>query len=554
MSHYINLPLKAIAKSIGFVKAREVLWLLIFIVILSAPLRLYNLNTHPPGLFGDEAADGLDALSIISGDRPLFLTENNGREPLHAYLVALSTNLLGRTPAAVRLPSALASTLTILALFLATRAITNTRLALIASIISGFTVWPIMLGRLATRPALLPLALSITLWLVIEAYKKNNNKLWILSGLMLGICVYTYTPIRLLIIFPLLCLSALFVAQIRRRIILGTTYFFLSFAIIVSPFVIYTANNQEQVLGRTTGVSAIDLNDEPSAIFNTTVSQTIAVFQMFSVPGKGDWNLRHNIPNRPVFDPIITLALLIGLTIAPQKLGKQKLAFILVYSIIALLPSILSEEAPHFGRSSGLLPILFIFPALGISWIHKSLKQFTTSFISNLISSAIIGGSILITVHDYYLDEYLVQPNTGFWFDEQCTIAATDINKFIGAGWQGENAKNANLEYQKTNKMVFIAPNVCPQYSNTGYYTIQFLVPMYLGSTPPFQRYSLDSLPDHNTLANDLLFLGIPGDEDILMPWLEANYNIFIQDGPWTPPDKLGNSWLVYRSLYASSK
>ena len=554
MSHYINLTLKAIAKSIGFVKAREVLWLLIFIVTLSAPLRLYNLNTHPPGLFGDEAADGLDALSIISGDRPLFLTENNGREPLHAYLVALSTNLLGRTPAAVRLPSALASTLTILALFLATRAITNTRLALIASIISGFTVWPIMLGRLATRPALLPLALSITIWLVIEAYKKNNNKLWILSGLMLGICVYTYTPIRLLIIFPLLCLSALFVAQIRRRIILGTTYFFLSFAIIVSPFVIYTANNQEQVLGRTTGVSAIDLNDEPSAIFNTTVSQTIAVFQMFSVPGKGDWNLRHNIPNRPVFDPIITFALLIGLTIAPQKLGKHKLAFILVYSIIALLPSILSEEAPHFGRSSGLLPILFIFPALGISWIHKSLKQFTTSFISNLISSAIIGGSILITVHDYYLDEYLVQPNTGFWFDEQCTIAATDINKFIGAGWQGENAKNANLEYQKTDKMVFIAPNVCPQYSNTGYYTIQFLVPMYLGSTPPFQRYSLDSLPDHNTLANDLLFLGIPGDEDILMPWLEANYNIFIQDGPWTPPDKLGNSWLVYRSLYASSK
>jgi len=554
MSHYINLTLKAIAKSIGFVKAREVLWLLIFIVILSAPLRLYNLNTHPPGLFGDEAADGLDALSIISGDRPLFLTENNGREPLHAYLVALSTNLLGRTPAAVRLPSALASTLTILALFLATRAITNTRLALIASIISGFTVWPIMLGRLATRPALLPLALSITLWLVIEAYKKNNNKLWILSGLMLGICVYTYTPIRLLIIFPLLCLSALFVAQIRRRIILGATYFFLSFAIIVSPFVIYTANNQEQVLGRTTGVSAIDLNDEPSAIFNTTVSQTIAVFQMFSVPGKGDWNLRHNIPNRPVFDPIITFALLIGLTIAPQKLGKQKLAFILVYSIIALLPSILSEEAPHFGRSSGLLPILFIFPALGISWIHKSLKQVTTSFISILISSAIIGGSILITIHDYYLDDYLVQPNTGFWFDEQCTIAATDINKFIGAGWQGENTKNADLEYQKTNKMVFIAPNVCPQYSNTGYYTIQFLVPMYLGSTPPFQRYLLDSLPDHNTLANDLLFLGIPGDEDILMPWLEENYNIFIQDGPWTPPDKLGNSWLVYRSLYASSK
>ena len=554
MSHYFNLALKALAKSIDFVKEREVLWLLIFIVLFSAPLRMYNLNTHPPGLFGDEAADGLDALSIISGDRPIFLTENNGREPLHAYLVALSTNVLGRTPAAVRLPSALASTLTILALFLATKAITGTRIALIASIISGFTVWPIMLARLATRPALLPLALSITLWVVIEAYKRNNNKLWVLAGLMLGISVYTYTPIRLLIIFPLLCLSALFIRQIRRRILLSTTYFFLSFVIIVSPFVIYTANNQEQVLGRTTGVSVIDLNDEPSEILNTTVSQTIAVFQMFSVPGKGDWNLRHNIPNRPVFDPIMTFVLVIGLIIAPKTLGKHKLVLILSYSIIALLPTILSEEAPHFGRASGILPILFIFPALGLSWIHKQLKQLTENFISIVISSAIVGGSILITIHDYYLDEYLVQPTTGFWFDEQCTIAAIDINKFIGAGWQGDNAGNANIAYQMTDKMVFIAQNVCPQYSSSGYYTIQFLVPMYLGSTPPFQRYSIDSLPNHNALANNLLFLGIPGDEDILIPWLEADYNLSIQDGPWTPPDKLGNSWLVYRSLYATSK
>ncbi|MEE3227789.1 MAG: hypothetical protein VX237_01650, partial [Chloroflexota bacterium] len=269
-------------------------------------------------------------------------------------------------------------------------------------------------------------------------------------------------------------------------------------------------------MGRTAGVSVIDLTAEPSEILNTTVSQTIAVFQMFSIPGKGDWNLRHNIPNRPVFDPIITFALVIGLAIAPQKLGKHKLAFILGYSIISLLPTILSEEAPHFGRASGILPILFIFPALGLSWIHEQLHHFTADFISILISSAIICGSILITIHDYYLDDYLSQPNTGFWFDEQCTIAATEINKFISAGWQGKNTQNTNLEYQASDKMVFIAPNVCPQYSSSGYYTIQFLVPLYLGSTPPFQRYSLDSLPDHNVLTNDLLFLGIPGDEDIL--------------------------------------
>ena len=558
MRHYINLPHKALDKAlvklISFVKAREVIWLVTFIILVSAPLRLYQLNTLPPGLFGDEAADGLDALSIISGNRPIFLTENNGREPLHAYLVALSTNVLGRTPAAVRLPSALASILTILAIFLAAKAIIGTRIALITSIIGGFTVWPIMLGRLATRPALLPFLLSLTLWLVIEAYNKKNNKYWILSGLLLGICFYTYTPIRLLILFPILCISTLLISQIRQRIMIGVVYFSLSFATIVSPFVIYTVNNQEQVLGRTTGVSIINFNDKPSETLNIMTSQTKAVLQMFSVPGKGDWNLRHNIPTRPVFDPTITCVFLIGLAVAPKKLGKHKFILISIYAIISLLPTILSEEAPHYGRASGILPILFIFPALGVSWIYKYLNNITTHFIAILTSSAIICGSILITTDDYYFDDYLAQPDTGFWFDEQCTIAATDINKFIGSGWQGDNEQYTNLEALRTDKMVFIAPNVCPQYSSSGYYTIQFLVPMYLGSTPPFQRYSLSSLPEHKTLAADLLFLCIPGDEDTLIPWLEKDYDISIQDGPWTPPDKLGNSWLVYRSLYASSR
>ena len=554
MRHYINLPLKVLVKLIDLINVRKVIWLVTLIVIMSASLRLHQLNTRPAGLFGDEAADGLDALKIIAGHRPIFLTENNGREPLHAYLVALSINILGRTPAAVRFPSALASTLTVLGIFLTTQSITSTRIALIASIISGFTVWPIMLGRLATRPALLPFFLSITLWLAIEAYKRKNNKYWILSGLLLGICIYTYTPIRLLILFPVLCLPILIISRIRRRIMIGVVYFFLSFVITISPFIVYTINNQDQVLGRTTGVSIIDLNDDHSETLNILTSQTKTVLQMFSVPGKGDWNLRHNIPNRPVFDPLITTVFILGLIVAPIKLGRHKFILVSIYALLSILPTILSEEAPHYGRASGLLPVLFIFPALGIWWINNRLNKFTTRFIATFTSSAIIGGSILITTHDYYLKDYLSQPNTGFWFDEQCTTAATEVNNFTGSGWQIDGPVTFDVDISGSDKMVFVAANVCPQYSSSGYYTLQFLVPMNLGSSLQFQRYSLDSLPNLDSLANDLLFLCIPGDEETLLPWLQEDYNISIHDGPWTPPDKLGKSWLVYRSLYATSK
>ncbi len=94
---------------------RPPLWVLLgLIVLLGGAMRLYGLSSMPAGLFGDEAAEGRDALRILAGERPVYLESNFGREPLHAYLVAGSIAMFGRTPAAVRLPSALAGCLTII--------------------------------------------------------------------------------------------------------------------------------------------------------------------------------------------------------------------------------------------------------------------------------------------------------------------------------------------------------------------------------------------------------------------------------------------------------
>jgi hypothetical protein len=54
-----------------------------------------------------------------------------------------------------------------------------------------------------------------------------------------------------------------------------------------------------------------------------------------------------------------------------------------------------------------------------------------------------------------------------------------------------------------------------------------------------------------SSLKPELLILAIPGDEEQLLPWLTESYRAGSSDGPWTPPDLLDNSWLVYRSIYA---
>ena len=84
---------------------------------MAACFRLWQIGSIPPGLFGDEATDGLDALDVLAGRGAIFFSANFGREGLHMWLVAGMFRLMGVTPLALRLPSALAGIATALATY-----------------------------------------------------------------------------------------------------------------------------------------------------------------------------------------------------------------------------------------------------------------------------------------------------------------------------------------------------------------------------------------------------------------------------------------------------
>ena len=522
------------------------------IVLLATPLRLYGLNTHPPGLFGDEAADGLDALQILAGQRPVFLAENNGREALHAYFVAVSVHIIGRTPAAVRIPSAISSILTTLGIFLVARSIFGQRIGMLSAIISAFTVWPIMLGRLATRPALLPLFLSFSLWLGIQAWARSSKWRWALSGLLFGVSLYTYTPIRLMFLAPLMWGAILIMNRRGRSLWPGAIFFLAALALASLPFANFALRHTEHVFGRAAGVAIVTPNDTAPQILRTLSTQTATVLPMFIIPGSGDWNLRHNIPNRAAFDPLMAIAVTIGLSLTATRKYRGRLIPLLLWVAVGLLPTLLSQEPPHFGRSSGALPVLFIFPALGLQWGYLKLRHSAPRILAISVSAGVLLMSVFLTTRDLYLRDYLSTPAAGFWFDEQCTIAAQEINRFLGSGWQGAGL-SSNPATHPQQRQVLIGPNICPRYSS-GYFTIQFLVPQELGESSQFMRYDLSSLPQAPSLKQELLILATPGDEVMMLPWLTDTHQTKTIDGPWTPPDDLGNSWLVYRSIYGFQK
>ena len=102
--------------------------LLILALLAAAFLRFWRLDSLPPGLYHDEAYYALDALSLLEGKTfpiyyegwelyaqdahaerpatptrlPILFEVNDGREPIHVYLLALPIQLFWATPFAIR--------------------------------------------------------------------------------------------------------------------------------------------------------------------------------------------------------------------------------------------------------------------------------------------------------------------------------------------------------------------------------------------------------------------------------------------------------------------
>lgn len=210
-------------------------WILFLIVLVAAFLRFYQLGTNPPSLTWDEVAWGYNAYSLgLNGQDefgrflPYNYLESFGdfKPPLYAYLDVLPIKLLGLTEFAVRFPSALFGTLTVLLTFFLTREIFSRRrtkdvglktrdsessyllhltsyLPLIAATLLAISPWHIMLSRAAFEANVATFFLIMGVYLFLRGVHKNA---WLLSfsAVSFVLAMYTFNTSR--IVAPLLAL------------------------------------------------------------------------------------------------------------------------------------------------------------------------------------------------------------------------------------------------------------------------------------------------------------------------------------------------------------
>ena len=448
--------------------------LLLAVTIVAAALRFYAIGRLPPGLYHDEAFNGLDALRVLEGERPIFFPANNGREPLFIYLVALSVAALGRSPGAIRIMAAVLGTLTVPAAHLMAKAMFDRRVGLATAAVTAITLWHVNLSRIGFRAVTMPLLVALTLWQLWLGLSGEGRRHFLAGGLLYGLTFYTYLAAR----FTVVALAAfgLYLAltgRVRplspRQRELGGLAFVLAALLASAPLMAYAAAHRDAFLGRAGQVSIFNPAINKGDFWGTLLRHTGRTVLAFT--HRGDFIPRHNVPHRPVFDPPMALFFLLGLALCARHARERaECAFVLIWLATMLVPTVLAEDAPHFLRAVGILPVAFAVPAVGLEAGWRFLRGRAPSPVvaaALAAALAISGGS---TVRDYFL-RHARSEAAYYNFEAGAVELAVQANRFLGTGWDGKGLR-AKSAPPSPGRKLYLSGRLWRDWA-----TVRFLVP-----------------------------------------------------------------------------
>ncbi len=380
--------------------------LLLCILLFAFAVRIYHIDTVPPGLYPDEANNAQNALDALSTlHYQWFYPDNNGREGLFINLMALTIKFFGTTLLGVKLPSIILGVLTVLGTYLLARELfpSKHRIALISAYLITVSFWAINFSRIGFRAILMLPIITFSLYFIFRGLRRNRYRDYIFAGMLFGLGFHSYiafriAPALLIVLFVLLLLiDGRFVQRYWRAIAL-----FVVSAILVAAPLFYTLSTHPQYAGERTsdvGIFSLENRQEIPRQLAQSAILSLAKFNVY-----GDPNFRHNYAPYPLLEPLTGIAFLAGLIIALKQffhflmlrmrhnIRNRNLVIyglLLAWFVLFLLPEMLTYEGlPHALRSIGTLPVVYLFAAISINalidWVVYKRQQ-TRVFLLTII-------------------------------------------------------------------------------------------------------------------------------------------------------------------------
>ncbi len=211
-----------------------------FAMVVGFIIRLINLEKMPNGLIPDEASAGYEAFSILNygTDRlgkgyPVFLISwGSGQNALYTYLLIPFIKILGLTKFAVRLPMAIVSCVSIIAMYYLLKNIFNKKIATIGVTFLAICPWHIMKARYGLESNIFPNVVLFAILFMVLGIKKEKMRDFYLGWFLLGLSTYAYgTSYFFATIFSIITLIFLLV---KRKIKFKNAFIAISIAAFVA--------------------------------------------------------------------------------------------------------------------------------------------------------------------------------------------------------------------------------------------------------------------------------------------------------------------------------
>lgn len=410
--------------------------IIILILILSSAflIRFYKLSDYPVGLHSDETTYGYNAYSLLTTGHDEYrqkwpislLSFGDYKPPMSAWLMIPTIWKFGLNEFAVRFPTALLGSLTVLSIYyIGIEVISDINkkygksilrlVPVVAALLLVISPWHILFSRASQLVGNEVFFISTAVLFLLKGLKKNYYLY--LSAVLFAGAIYTYYGSRVTVFLLLLLFIGVFyksILTIKRRILIGG----ILGLIVLSPLLFSIIKNPLTLTGRAKNLSVfydpgirlllweahtLDghefpvilsrfFNNKPYFYFRNITERYMQHFSFEFLFTSGGVQAPFNIPRMGVVYLADSIFFIVGLVFLIRSKSK-KAFYIIGYLLISPFASSLTFITPAANRSFNMVIPWLIITSFGIVEVLYYFKRLFNIYyrVIGLISAVYLG-------------------------------------------------------------------------------------------------------------------------------------------------------------------
>lgn len=480
---------------------------LLFVVLIAFLLRFWNLGITPPSLYWDEVSQAYNSYSLLKTGHdehkelfPLarFQAFGDYKAPTYIYLDIVPILLFGQSEFAVRLPSALLGSLTVvLAYFLSLEIFFNNKkkyfISIVASLMLAISPWHVQLSRVAYEANVATFFTVGGMLLFFLGIRKNINYL-LLSAASFVIGFYSFNAHRIFI--PLLVILLIVIyRKFLRKNIKKVSLFALVGLIFLLPFIFYLKSPESRLRFKEVNIfsdisvieesNKLTVQDDNSAMAKLLHNRRVLYglsyakhyFDFFNPTYlffKGDVNPRFSTLDTGELYLYTFPFIIFGMLVVSRE-KKKTAIFLLGWFLLSPVAAATARETPHALRSETFIPIYEIFMGLGFVAFYDFIQKYKRVVLPFVgLTICLVVFYLLRFLHSYYVHMPALYSQDWQYGYKQTIIEVEKIKNnydkivfsdaygraYIYVLWYGKYSPQSYWETRKVTKDIFGFYNV----------------------------------------------------------------------------------------------